>query len=484
MRYPYLKDKKHRIIFCFIIGIIVVLNFEAICSKEISPEEALQWGIINNLDLQTIRYNIEDLQRNLEIVEAGKSFQIDLSITPIWYFAGKNNSQQIEVGENRFVPDTELSLSVNKILAPNLTLSSEVSWQSENFMNSFLENIVNEVNASIKLNQKLYPNSWSEQEKQIYSLENNLKMKLDELKWTEVEKQIEFIQKYLAIVRLQEQLDIISEQIKQAEGELERVKAQMELGEGGYQQESEAVIKLLDVKDKHWSLASDLLQAKKQWYLLLNLPDEMTVNFTSDNIFLNDISRQMENLPLNNKTREELVSLTLQENYQIKNSQIEKDELLKELQWTKDDGKPAVNVSGGYSYPDSDWFVMFDFRINLSDGGAQKLKENQKEENLRRKGISIEYMTTMLRLEAEQLLDKDEYNQLILETQMISLKKEQEKDKIIEQQYQKGAISIIQRESNLLSLKERELSVKQSYDQWLINRLKLAHFIGFLPKGV
>lgn len=91
-----------------------MLNLEAVYSKEISPEEALQWGTLNNLDLQNLRYNIEDIQRNLEILEAGKSFQVDLSITPIWRFGGKDNSYLIEMEEGRFAPDTKLSLSTKK----------------------------------------------------------------------------------------------------------------------------------------------------------------------------------------------------------------------------------------------------------------------------------------------------------------------------------------------------------------------------------
>ena len=34
------------------------------------------------------------------------------------------------------------------------------------------------------------------------------------------------------------------------------------------------------------------------------------------------------------------------------------------------------------------------------------------------------------------------------------------------------------------SLKEKEIRVKQAKDQWLVDRLKLAHFIGLLQKGV
>lgn len=484
MKNLYFTGKKYKIIFCFLIGIIFVLNLEAVYSKEISPEEALQWGTLNNLDLQNLRYNIEDIQRNLEILEAGKSFQVDLSITPIWRFGGKDNSYLIEMEEGRFAPDTKLSLSTKKILTSDLNLSSEVTWQSENLAEHSMDTLAEETKASIRLDQRLYPKTWTEQERQVYSLENSIKMKLEELRWKEIEKQIEFIEKYLALIRLQEQLDITFDRVKLAEEELERVKAQIELGEGGYQQESEAIIALEESKNKQWSISQEFSQTRQQWFLLLNLPDEVTVKFDSDTVLIETLFTQMENLPINNKTREELINLTLQENYQIKNSQIEKDELLKELQWAKDAGKPEVNLSGGYAYPENDWFVMLDFKVNLADGGVQKLKIKQKEENMKRKEISTIYLMEMIKLEAQQLLDKDEYNQLVLQTSLMSLEKEQEKVKVIEQQYQKGAISIVQRESNLLSLKEKELSLKQIYDQWFINRLKLAHFIGFLPKGV
>ncbi|HNR65255.1 MAG TPA: TolC family protein [Atribacterota bacterium] len=479
-----LREKMYKIIFILLTGLFLILNFQILKAKEISVEEALQWGVLHNLDLQSIRYSIEDIKRNLEIVEAGKSFQIDLSITPIWRFGEKDNPYLVEIGENRVAPDTKLNLSAKKMLTPNLSMSGEVSWQSENSTEHFIEAIAEEVKANIKLEQKLYPRSWTEQERQTYSLENNLQMKLEELKWKEIEKQIEFIQKYLNIIRLQEQLEIASERLRLAEEALERVRAQIKLGEGGFQQEAEAIISLGETQNKHWSTEQDLNMAKRQWYLLLNLPEEATVDFATEALFIDSLFQQMENLPIFSQSRDIFINQALQENYQFKNSVIEKDELLKELQWTKDAGKPVVNLSGGHTYPDSDWFVMVDFRINLADGGIQELKVKQKEENVKRKEVNLVYLMEMLRLEAEQLLDKDEYNQLILQTLSKSLEKEQEKEKIIEQQYHQGAISLAQRDNNLILLKEKELGLKQASDQWLVDRLKLAHLIGLLPKGV
>ena len=106
-----------------------------------------------------------------------------------------------------------------------------------------------------------------------------------------------------------------------------------------------------------------------------------------------------------------------------------------------------------------------------------------KREDIKRR-YKYRLFNEILKLEAEQLLDQDQYNQLVLQTQTMSLEKEQNKVKIMEQQYQQGAISLTQWENSLLVLKEKELSVKQSLDQWLVDRLKLAQFIGYLQKGV
>jgi hypothetical protein len=34
----------------------------------------------------------------------------------------------------------------------------------------------------------------------------------------------------------------------------------------------------------------------------------------------------------------------------------------------------------------------------------------------------------------------------------------------------------------MITLKDKELNMKQAQDQWLVDRLKLAHFMGFLQE--
>lgn len=485
MEYNYIKIKRILTIFGITAGIFLLLYPAPLSAREIGLEEALEWGVRHNLDLQNIRYSIEDIQRNLEILEAGKAFQVDLSITPIWRLGGEEKPFQAEMAENRFAPETEMTLSAKKLLTSDLSLTSNVTWQSDNTGLSDIspESLAKEVNGSLRLDQNLYPRTWSEQKKQVYALENSLIMKIEELKWEEVEKQIEFIQKYLNIVHSREQLELIVQRQALAEAELERVRKKAELGEGGYQQEAEAIIAMEEAKNKLWGAEQDLIQAQKQWSLLLSLPEEVKVDFDRNSDFLTTLFKQIDELAITEDIQDVFVEQVLSQNYRLKNSLLEKEEGLKELEWTRDLGKPTINLSGGYAYPDDSWFIMLDFQVKLADGGAQELKVQQKEEYIKRKELSIDYLKETLKLESEQLLKQDHYNQLVLQTQQLALEKEQDKLNIIEQQYQRGVISPVQWENSQIGLQEKELGVKQAYDQWFIDRMKLAHFLGYLPKG-
>jgi len=69
----------------------------------------------------------------------------------------------------------------------------------------------------------------------------------------------------------------------------------------------------------------------------------------------------MEQLTLENENPETLFEQALEKHYQIKNTYTEKDSLLKEAEWTENEGKPQVNISGGYDLLDDYWYAMLVF---------------------------------------------------------------------------------------------------------------------------
>ncbi len=454
--------------------------------KEISFKEAIQWGIERNHDLQIIRNSINELERNLKILDASESLQTDLSVTPIWHFGYKEEDIEegdvVELDEKSFTTAAQVNLKSTKKLIGDINLSSEFTWESEDLnQQGNLEETLSQINANLKLDKNIYPGSWTENEKQAYSIKNNLLKSLEELRWEEMEKQIEFIRNYLDIIRLQEQVAISGERVKLAEEELSRIRKKIELEEGGYQQETEAQIALEEAKNQLFDQKKNLSRAKKQFSLLLNLPEGTAVEFERNVDFIEGLFSRMNTMEIDHEIQANLIDEILEENYQIKNNQLEKDELIKELEWTEDEGKPKVNLSGGYQFP-ANWFVMVDFSVKLADGGVQELKEEQKQDNVRQKENDITYLQEQLKLEAEQLLDQDQYNRLNWDTRLLALEKEQSRVEIMEKQYQQGAISETQWKNEMLNLKEKEINAKQAKDEWFVNRLQLAHFIGSLQE--
>lgn len=462
--------------------LILISSTGEIRANRMSPEEAIHWGVDNNYDLNLFRNNIAELERNLDILDAAQSFQVDLSVTPIWYF-GNGEEDIVEISENSFSPSTEMSLIATKVLADDINFSTELIWESDSLNQVDFAEITKEINANIKLSKQIYPDTWTENEKQVYNIKNSLQMKLAELRWEEVEKQIEFIQGYLNIIYLQEQVNVNTERVKLAEETLDRVRKQIALGEGGYQQETEAQISLEESENQLLSLQQKLSQAKKQWLLNLNLPQDTLVQFKDGTVFIEGLYSQMVSLEIDQDNQSDLIAAALSKNYQVENMLLEKEALLKELEWTKDEGKMKINLSGGYQFP-ADWFAMVDFSVSLADGGAQKLKEEQKLTDIQQKEVSITFLIEQLKLEAEQLLNQDLYCQLYLNTQLLALEKEQRKVEILEKQYQMGTISEKEWKNEVLTLKEKEINVDLAEDEWFINRLKLAHFVGYLAEEI
>jgi hypothetical protein len=81
------NKKTFRFIAAIIITTILLLP-SVLQAKEINLKDAIDWGIQHNYDLEEIRYNIETLERDLEILDADKAFQVNLDVTPIWGFGG------------------------------------------------------------------------------------------------------------------------------------------------------------------------------------------------------------------------------------------------------------------------------------------------------------------------------------------------------------------------------------------------------------
>ena len=459
------NEKTFRFIAVIIITSILLLP-SVLLAKEINLKEAIDWGILYNYDLEGIRYNIETLERDLEILDAGKAFQVNLDVTPIWDLGGGNSETSL------------LTLTAEKTIAGDLNISADISWNQDDFADMSFEGVVEGANASIQLEKQIFPDSYTQSEQQIFQTKNNLKKKAEELAWKETEKQIDFIERYLSLVRLTEEVNLAEKSFQLATEELERVQQQIRLGEGGYQQEAQAKIALMEAENQFFNLNQNLIQQQKEWYLELNLSEDIQVQFKEEPAYLATLRESMEQLPLESEKQEILFKQALEKHYQIKNAYIDKESLLKEAKWTENEGKPQINLSGGYDLSDNYWYTMLDLSWNLTDGGAQKLKEKGAKATILQKEKELDQLIKTLQLEMNQIMDQDKYYQLNLQAKLAALEQEQYTKNILEKQYQEKIISSTQWQNQLIALAEKELKFKEAQDLLLVNRLRLAHFLG------
>lgn len=435
-------------------------------AQEIDLNEAIDWGIQHNYDLEVIKNNIAALERDLAILDTNKALQVSLDVTPIWDF-GKGQG------------DTSLvTFSAEKIIADDFNISADISWNKNDFADMSFEGIVSSAAASIQVEKQIYPNSYTQNEQQIFQTENNLKKKAEELSWKEVEKQIDFIEGYLAIVRSTEEVNISDKRLQLATESLERVQQQIRLGEGGYQQETEAKIALMEAENQFFNLKQNLIQQQNEWYLELNLSKDIQVQFKEEPAYLQTLRSNLEKLTLESEKQDILFSQALEKHYQTKNAYIDKESLLKEVEWTKNEGKPQIMVNGGYDFLDDYFYATLDLSWNLTDGGAQKLKEEGAETGILQKEKELDQLVNTLRLEMNQIMGQEQYNQLNLKAKLTALDEAQYTKNILEKQYQEKIISSTQWQNQLIALAEKELKVKEAQDLLLINRLRLAHFLG------
>lgn len=452
------------IIFVITIGILLLPG--VLQAKEISLKEAVDWGIQHNYDLGEIRYNIEKLERDLEILDADKALQVNLEVAPVWDKSSTKSESKL------------IKLNAGKTISDDLDISAEISWDQNDFADFSFEGIVEDVNVNIQLEKQIYPAPRTQSEQQIFQTENNLKKKLEELTWKEAEKQFDFIESYLNLVRSAKEVDLSKKSFQLAKNELERLQQQISLGEGGYQQEAEAKIALMEAGNQLTNLQQNLTQQENEWYLELNLSGDIQVQLKEEPTYLKTLRTNMEQLSLDREKQIALFNQAVKKHYQIKNAYIDKESLLKEAEWTENEGKPQINIHGGYDFSDNYWYTMLDLSWNLIDGGAQKLEEEGTEATILQKEKELVQQVKGLQLEMNRLLDQDRYNQLNLQAKSAALEKEQNTKEIIEKQYQEKTISFTQWQNQLITLAEKELKVKKARDLLFVNRLRLAHFLG------
>ncbi len=470
----------------FILILMIVLCFllvgVSIQAKEISLEEALIWGIEHNSSIKEIKVNIENIERSLGLIDTEYGFKTKISANPV--IAGyseeqtDNNSIGIDDGDNdsRISNGPKISLKTTKLFSNGLILQSEISLKEEDWFD--LEKLSEGPNSIFSATKTIYPTLPIESEQEKYLASNNLLKAKENLTWQQEIKKIEFLESYFNLLRLQEKLSLAETNFQYAQEDFNKILRKIEIGEAGEKQEIETKIALKKAEINLLQAQNTFLQQKNRWYLNLNLSEGVEVSLREDPPFLEETKKWVESLELNLEEQEKLMDLVVVSHYQIKNNQLDLDSSQKELEWNLVKNKPQISLYGAYEYKNSTWGIGIDLSYNIFDGGKQKLENEEYQAKLTNLEDDYLKLVAELQLELNILINQHEIDSLNLEEKLMSCQKAKLEEESYRAQLQQGLISDSEFQYKTLSWQEVEINLKSAKDEILINKLRIAHFLG------
>ncbi|MBA3062331.1 MAG: TolC family protein [Atribacteria sp.] len=261
-------------------------------AKEISLEEALNWGIENNSSIKEIKNSIENIERSLNLIDTEYGFKTNISANPI--IAGGSDKQADDNSNGVDGEDTssessngpKISLKTTKLFPNGIILQSEISIKEEDLFD--LEKLSEGPNSTFSAAKSIFPILPIEPEQKKYLTSNNLLKARENLTWQQEYKKIEFLESYFNLLRLQERLSLAKTNFQYAQDDLSKILKKIEIGEAGERQEIEAKIVLKKAEINFLQAQNTFLQQKNRWCLNLNLPEETEVSLVEDSPFLEE----------------------------------------------------------------------------------------------------------------------------------------------------------------------------------------------------
>ena len=468
-------------ILCLIIFISFIFSGVNVQAKDISLEEALNWGIENNSSIKEIKNSIETIERSLDLINTEYGFKTNISANPI--IAGGSDKQADDNSTDIDNTSTssgssngpKISLKTTKLFPNGIILQSETSIKEEDLFD--LEKLLEGPDSTFSATKSLYPVIPIIPEQEKYLTSNNLLKAKENLTWQQESKKIEFLESYFNLLRLQERLSLTETNFQYAQDDLSKILKKIEIGEAGERQEIEAEIVLKKAEINLLQAQNTFLQQKNWWYLNLGLPEETEVPLVEDSPFLEEIIEWAESLELNLK-EEELMELAVDNYYRIRNILLDQESAQKESEWNLTKNKPQIDLFGAYTSKDNTWGIGIELSYDIFDGGKQKIEDEgyqAKLENLKDDYLQI---VSELRLELYQLINQQEINSLNLEEKLMSWEKAKLEEESYQIQLQQGLISDSEFQYKMLGWQESEINLKSAKDEILINKLRIAHFLG------
>ena len=446
---------KNKYIVILLVTLVTLMTLSTgVQAAEYSLEELITKGLKNNLEIRQLENDIETTNRNIKLNKSRSDWQADLNLNKVLV-------EEDTIGVDRV--NDKVNISVNKKLSDdNINVSPTVSYDFDG----------SEVIYGMNINMNIYPNLPSENIKGLIRLNNQLHQEKKRLNTLKAELVKEWLNKYLQLVRLEENINVLKDRLELAENNYAELKEKAEINEAGQQEllQGEADLKdaeynLKEVEQQYSQLKTSLLNS-------LQLEKNVDLNLNPDNKVLTDLKEKTNNVNLDKLNKEKTIENIVKTSSEFISNINQKSYLEKELNWLQKEDSPQVSIEGSYD-SQTDFSAILNISYNIFDSGINELKIENKQQAIEDNQLALKNLYLNTETNLDKLMDKVELAKMNVEKNKILYNKAVDEADIISRQYESGAIEKAVLTNKRLNKKSAQINLKRATDNLFINRLEL-----------
>ncbi len=429
--------KRKSSLFFVIFFFVFWVSFSAF-SSPLTLKGAIDWALLHNSSLRDITYQIDKTKRYLNQISAQRDWQVDLSI--------KYDVKDIKTG-----------IKCEKTLSDTLTLE---------FL--FPDN-------TISLKERLYPILPDELKKKYIEANYKLIKLKARLLWERESVKREVIKGYLDLVRKRDEYNVAKKAYTLSKKRLAQVVTLYEMKE---LDKTSVYKEKLAVKKAEYTLKQakfSFEKAKRGFYNLLDLPQDKDILLREDDPLIIKLKREIKAYtkdigPLSG-SHPDLVSSAL-------DIKLAKDQ----LDWTKKEDMPKIDIKADYDFDSKDFGIYLFLNYNLIDSGLKRIKEKDKEEDLRINEEKQREAFKKVKDEITDIINTIALDEILVEEDKITYEKAKYERDTVKEKLSNKASTKTDYDEAVINVEKMWIMWKSREDALFIDRLKLAQFGGYTIK--
>lgn len=448
--------------------IILIFLITAILSSSsyaetITLTDAFLTALNNNIELKEKANEIKKLEKDLEIIKAQQSWNIELN-GEYNKFLNETENISLKSTYDNTVEGGRAVINIEKEFASGLRFNQELSY-SEN----------DEDNYHISFIQPLLPTTESSLEEEYFLKSKELLIKSSEYISLKEDKIIDWVESYLNILRLEKTLNNLKRSAVQAKNYYENIKEKAAVEEAGENELLTAEIAYLDAENEYLDIKDQFLNTKKAFILSLGLEKDKNIIYDK-NVQILEFLRNII-VDYEQKNIEDIYNKLLSADNDLKIEKLNLVILEKTLDWAEDDSKFNLDFNGSYDQSSEESMLGLSISYDFYDGGADKLRQQKIVDDIKLQNDRLVKLEKDKLLQLENSINKINSAERLLKRNNLSLIKAEHELDIRKEQYSDGLAAEIEVLESEIDYYSSLNEYHKSRDQLLIEELNLVKII-------